>query len=52
MTAFTARWFPKASVESVAVFETFVSLALFSGAGLLMSLSVLLLDKYIPGDWF
>jgi hypothetical protein len=52
MAAFTARFFPKASAESVADFETFVSVALFSGVGLLMSLGVLLLDKYIPGEWF
>jgi len=52
MTAIAARFFPKASVESVAVFETLASVVLFSGVGLLVSLSVLLLDKYIPGDWF
>lgn len=52
MTALAARFFPKASVESVAVFETFVSVVLFSGVGLLVSLSVLLLDKYTPGEWF
>ena len=52
MTAFAARFFPRASAESVAVFETFVSVALFSSLGLLISLTVLLLDKYIPGDWF
>jgi hypothetical protein len=33
-------------------FETFASVALFCGAGLLMSVSVLVLDKYIPGEWF
>ena len=52
MTAFAARYFPKASAETVAEFETLFSVALFCGVGLLMSLSVLLLDKYIPGDWF
>jgi hypothetical protein len=25
---------------------------IFSGMGLLISLSVLLLDRYIPGEWF
>jgi hypothetical protein len=29
-----------------------VTIALFCGIGLLLSLSVLLLDQYIPGDWF
>jgi hypothetical protein len=52
MTALAARFFPKASAETVAEFETMVSVALFCGVGLLMSLSVLLLDQYIPGEWF
>ena len=30
----------------------FFSIAVFCGIGLLVSLSVLLLDQYIPGDWF
>jgi hypothetical protein len=30
----------------------FFSIAVFSGFGLLVSLSVLLLDQHIPGDWF
>jgi hypothetical protein len=28
------------------------SIAMFCGFGLLVSLSVLLLDQYVPGDWF
>ena len=28
------------------------SIAVFCGLGLLVSLSVLLLDQYVPGDWF
>jgi hypothetical protein len=28
------------------------SIAMFSGFGLLVSLSVVLLDQYVPGDWF
>jgi hypothetical protein len=52
MTALAARLFPRASAESLAEFETLVSVALFCGVGLLMSLSVLVLDKYIPGEWF
>jgi len=27
------------------------SIAVFCGFGLLVSLSVLLLDQYVPGDW-
>ena len=52
MTALAARFFPKASAESVAEFESLLSVALFCGVGLLVSLSVLVLDQYIPGDWF
>jgi len=52
MGALALRSFPKASAESVAEFETLASVALFCGVGLLMSVSVLLLDKYIPGEWF
>ena len=33
-------------------FDSFISVALFSGVGLLLSVSVLLLDKYTPGEWF
>ena len=52
MTAYTARLSPKTTTEAAVGFQTFVSVALFSGVGLLVSVSVLLLDKYIPGDWF
>jgi hypothetical protein len=51
MAALAARFFPKAFAKSVAEFETLVSVALFCGVGLLMSLSVLLLGKYILGEW-
>jgi hypothetical protein len=52
MTAAIARLFPRASATSVANIESFVTIALFSGIGLLLSLSVLILDQYIPGEWF
>jgi hypothetical protein len=29
-----------------------VTVALFSGIGLVLSLSVVILDQYIPGEWF
>ena len=29
-----------------------LAIAVFCGFGLLVSLSVLLLDQYVPGDWF
>ena len=52
MSAAIARLLPRASTTSVASIDGFVSVALFSGIGLLLSLSVLILDRYIPGEWF
>jgi hypothetical protein len=52
MTAAIARLLPRASATSVANIGAFVTVALFSGLGLLLSLSVLILDQYIPGEWF
>jgi hypothetical protein len=52
MTAAIARLVPRASPTSIASIDTFVTVALFSGAGLLLSLAVLILDQYIPGEWF
>jgi len=52
MTAAIARLLPRASATSVASIESFVTVALFSGIGLLLSLSVVILDQYIPGAWF
>jgi len=52
MSAAIARLLPRASATSVANIDAFVTIALFSGLGLLLSLSVLILDQYIPGEWF
>jgi hypothetical protein len=52
MTAAIARLLPRASATSVASIESFVTIALFSGIGLLLSLSVLILDQNITGEWF
>ena len=52
MTAVIARLLPRASATSVASIESFITVALFSGIGLLLSLSVVILDQYIPGEWF
>ena len=52
MAAAIARLFPRASATSIANIDSFVTVALFSGLGLLLSLSVLILDQYIPGEWF
>ena len=52
MTAAILRFLPRASETLVAELETLVSVAIFCGIGLLLSLSVLILDQHIPGDWF
>ena len=52
MTVVIARLFPRASATSIANIDSFATVALFSGLGLLLSLSVLILDQYIPGEWF
>ena len=52
MTAAIARLFPRASATSIANIDSFATIALFSDLGLLLSLSVLILDQYIPGEWF
>jgi hypothetical protein len=40
------------SIESQADSSDLFSIAVFCGFGLLVSLSVLLLDQSVPGDWF
>jgi len=52
VTAVIARLFPRASATSIADIDSFAAVALFSGLGLLLSLSVLILDQYVPGEWF
>jgi len=52
MSATIARLLARASSTSVANIDAFVTVALFSCLGLLMSLSVLILDQYMPGEWF
>jgi len=52
MSAAIARLLPGASATLVADLDTLVSTAIFCGTGLLLSLSVLILDQHIPGDWF
>jgi hypothetical protein len=52
MTAAIARIFPRASAASVANIDSFITVALFSGLGLLLSLAVLILDQYSPVEWF
>jgi hypothetical protein len=52
MNAAIASLLPRASASLVADLDTLVSTSLFCGIGLLVSLSVLILDRYIPGEWF
>jgi hypothetical protein len=52
MSTAIAWLLPRASATSVAKIEGLVTVALFSGVGLLLSLSVLILDQNIPGEWF
>jgi hypothetical protein len=52
MAALASRFFPNASAETVAEFETLVSVALFCGIGLLVSVGIIVLDQYTPGEWF
>ena len=44
--------FPSASARALAELETFVTVALFSGLGLLVSISMLGLGQHIPEEWF
>lgn len=52
MSAVIARLLPHASASSVADIDALVQTAIFCGLGLLLSLSVLILDQNIPSDWF
>jgi hypothetical protein len=52
MNTAIARYLARSSEKTASGFDGLISVAIFSGIGLLISLSVLLLDQYIPGDWF
>jgi hypothetical protein len=52
MNATIAWLLPRASTTSIASIESLATVALFSGVGLLLSLSVLILDQNMPGEWF
>jgi hypothetical protein len=52
MSAAIARLLPRASANTIADLDTLVSLGIFCGLGLLLSLTVLIADQYIPGEWF
>jgi hypothetical protein len=52
LSAAIARILPRVSAAFVVEIDTFVQVALFSGVGLLLSSSILILDQHIPGEWF
>jgi hypothetical protein len=52
MTALAIRFFPRASVEAIADIEALLSVSLFCFGGLLVSVSIIIADKYMPGEWF
>lgn len=51
MAALELRMFSKASDQTLADFKALISVALFSFAGLLASVSFIVLDQYFPGEW-
>ena len=52
MNTVIAKHLARSSEKAVSSFHGLISVAIFSAVGLLISLSVLLLDRHIPGDWF
>jgi hypothetical protein len=52
MNTAIARLLERSSEKTTSSFDSLVSVTLFSAVGLLISVSVLLLDRYIPGEWF
>jgi len=52
MNTAVARFLERSTERTTSSFDGLISVVIFSGMGLLISLSVLLLDRYIPGEWF
>jgi hypothetical protein len=52
MTNVTRIFAPPKLARATAETHPLVVIALFCAVGLLLSLSVLLLDQYLPGEWF
>jgi hypothetical protein len=52
MSAAIARRLPRASATAVGDLETLISTAIFCGIGLLLSLSILVVDQHVSGEWF
>jgi hypothetical protein len=47
-----SRLLPRASATLAIDLDALISIAIFCGTGLLLSLSVLILDQHMPGEWF
>jgi hypothetical protein len=52
MNAALAILLPRASAKTIMDVDAVIQTTIFCGIGLLMSLSVLILDQYMPGEWF
>ena len=52
MNTVIAKHLARSSEKTFSSFDGLMSVAIFSGIGLLISVSVLILDRYVPGDWF
>jgi hypothetical protein len=52
MTATIIQTIAKGSAKANSEFETLLTLGFFSGLGLLISVGIIVLDKYMPGEWF
>jgi hypothetical protein len=51
MSVAIAGFFPRLSLASIADIDALGG-GVVKGIGLLLSLSVLILDQYVPGEWF
>ena len=52
MTAALIKAVAKGAAKNNSKFDTLIQLSLFSGIGLLISVGILVFDKYMPGEWF
>jgi len=52
MTEAVVQAIAKGTAKANTDLETLLQLCLFSGLGLLISVGVIVLDKYTPGEWF
>jgi hypothetical protein len=50
--AVTAKVLLRASIPAKTETSDFISVAVFSGVGLLLSLAVIILDQISPSQWF